>query len=58
MEISRTQLLRSASAAVMACTMLLANDASAGLIAYDGFDYSTGTLEGENGGSGDWGGSP
>ena len=38
----------------MACTMLLANDASAGLIAYDGFDYATGTLVGANGGSGDW----
>ncbi len=36
------------------CAMLLAHEASASLIAYDGFDYATGTLEGENGGTGDW----
>ncbi len=34
--------------------MLLAHDASASLIAYDGFDYATGDLVGENGGTGGW----
>jgi hypothetical protein len=32
----------------------LSQSASAALIAYDGFDYATGSLEGEEGGTGDW----
>ncbi|TWT90509.1 hypothetical protein Mal64_09000 [Pseudobythopirellula maris] len=46
----------SACAAALAATLAMTNDASAELLAYEGFDYDPGALSGQNGGDG-WGGS-
>ena len=54
MDNPRTHSLRPATAVAFSFLMLLAHDASASLIAYDGFDYATGDLVGQNGGTGDW----
>jgi len=47
---ARTRLL----SAAIALAALLAVRADAAPIAYEGFDYATGALNGENGGTGDW----
>ena len=52
--IPRTAVLRPAALLALGCLLLLARDATAGLIAYDGFDYLVGDLGGQNGGTGDW----
>ena len=49
-----SHLLRPATAVASAFLVLLAHDASALLIAYDGFDYAAGNLKDQNGGTGDW----
>ena len=36
------------------CVLAIGSSASALLIAHDGFDYATGSLDGQNGGAGDW----
>jgi hypothetical protein len=47
---TRTRLL----SAAIALDALLAVRADAAPIVYDGFDYATGALDGQNGGTGDW----
>ena len=45
--------LRFGAAAALCCA-LVSQSASAAPIAYDGFDYATGSLAGQGGGTGDW----
>ena len=49
-----TQILPLATAAALVLPVLLSQPAHGSLIAYDGFDYAVGDLDGQNGGTGDW----